>query len=120
MIRGKEGTKVKLTVLRGNTIQFYNVVRGTIPLPSLDAAYMIEPETGYIKLNKFSETTYQEFMHAMETMQKQGMQKLILDLRDNGGGFINQAVNIADEFLDDNKLIVYTQGTNIPKQGIQG
>ncbi|HEX2608980.1 MAG TPA: S41 family peptidase [Flavisolibacter sp.] len=116
MIRGKGGTKVKLTVLRGATLQYYDVVRGTIPLPSLDAAYMIEPGTGYIKLNKFSETTYTEFMQAMEDLQKKGMQKLILDLRDNGGGFISQAVNIADEFIDGEKLIVYTQGTNISKQ----
>jgi carboxyl-terminal processing protease len=116
MIRGAGGSKVKLTVLRGNTIQFYQVTRGTIPLPSLDASYMMEPGTGYIKLNKFSETTYTEFMQAMERLQKQGMQKLILDLRDNGGGFISQAVNIADEFLDDNKLIVYTEGTNIKRQ----
>ena len=116
MIRGASGSKVKLTVLRGNTVQYYDVVRGTIPLPSLDAAYMLEPGTGYIKLNKFSETTYREFMQSMETLQKQGMQKLVLDLRGNGGGFISQAVNIADEFLDDNKLIVYTEGTNIKRQ----
>lgn len=116
MIRGKGGTKVKLTVLRGSTIQYYDVIRGSIPLPSLDAAYMLEPATGYIKLNKFSETTFAEFMDAMERLQKAGMQKLILDLRDNGGGFINQAVNIADEFLDGDKLIVYTEGTNIKKQ----
>lgn len=116
MIRGAGGSKVKLTVLRGNTIQYYHVTRGTIPLPSLDAAYMIEPGIGYIKLNKFSETTYKEFMRAMEDLKKQGMQKLMLDLRDNGGGFITQAVNIADEFLDDNKLIVYTEGTNIKRQ----
>jgi len=65
MIRGESGSKVKLTVLRGSTVQFYDVVRGTIPLPSLDASYMLEPGTGYIKLNKFSETTYAEFMRAM-------------------------------------------------------
>jgi carboxyl-terminal processing protease len=116
MIRGKGGTTVKLTILRGNTIQYYNVIRGTIPLPSLDAAYMMDATTGYIKLNKFSETTYREFMQSMEELQKHGMQKLILDLRDNGGGFISQAVNIADEFLDGDKMIVYTQGTNIQKQ----
>jgi carboxyl-terminal processing protease len=116
LIRGKEGTKVKLTVLREKTIQYYQVVRGTIPLPSVDAAYMITPNTGYIKLNKFSETSYSEFMDAMISLQKQGLQKLILDLRDNGGGFVKQAVNIADEFLDDNKLIVYTQGANVPKE----
>lgn len=116
MIRGADGTKIKLTVLRGNTIQYYEVVRGEIPLPSLDAAYMLDATTGYVKLNKFSETTYKEFMQAMEDLQKHGMQKLVLDLRDNGGGFVSQAVDIADEFLDDNKLIVYTQGTNVPKQ----
>ena len=116
MIRGESGSKVKLTVLRGSTVQFYDVVRGTIPLPSLDASYMLEPGTGYIKLNKFSETTYAEFMRAMEDLQKKGMQKLVLDLRGNGGGFITQATNIADEFLDGNKLIVYTEGTNIKRQ----
>src|SRR5215211_1080296 len=116
MIRGAGGSKVKLTVFRDNTIQYYDVTRGTIPIPSLDASYMLEPTIGYIKLNKFSETTYSEFMRAMEELQKKGMQKLILDLRGNGGGFITQATNIADEFLDSDKLIVYTEGTNIKRQ----
>ncbi len=116
MIRGKGGTTVKLTVLRGNTIQYYNVVRGTIPLPSMDAAYMLNANTGYIKLNKFSETTYKEFMQAMENLQARGMQGLMLDLRGNGGGLMSQATNIADEFLDGDKLIVYTEGTNTPKR----
>jgi len=112
MIRGEAGTKVKLTVLRNNTIQYFYVTRGTIPLPSLDAAYMMDNQTGYIKLNKFSETTYKEFMRAMEELQGKGMKNLMLDLRGNGGGLISQAVAIADEFLDGDKLIVYTQGTN--------
>jgi carboxyl-terminal processing protease len=116
MIRGREGSKVKLTIVRGNTTQFFEVVRGSIPLPSLDAAYMLDGSTGYIKLNKFSRTTYGEFMEAMQSLKKQGLQKLILDLRNNGGGFIDQAVNIADEFLDNNKLIVYTKGVNVPKE----
>jgi len=116
LIRGKEGSKVKLTVLRDNTIQFYSVVRGTIPLPSLAATYMVDGTTGYIKLSKFSESTYREFMQAMENLKNIGMQKLILDLRDNPGGFVDKATNIADEFLDGDKLIVYTQGANIPKQ----
>ncbi len=116
MIRGAGGSKVKLTVVRDATVQYYDVTRGTIPLPSLDAAYMVQPGTGYIKLNKFSETTYSEFMKAMEDLQKKGLQKLILDLRGNGGGFISQATNIADEFLDGDKLIVYTEGTNIKRQ----
>lgn len=116
MIRGEGGTKVKLTVLRGTTSQFFYVTRGTIPLPSLDASYMLDSITGYIKLNKFSETTYQEFMQAMENLQQQHMQNLVLDLRGNGGGLVNQATNIADEFLDGDKLIVYTEGTNTPRR----
>jgi carboxyl-terminal processing protease len=116
MIRGEEGTKLKLTVIRGNTTQYYYVIRGKIPLPSLDASYMVDATTGYIKLNKFAETTYREFMQAMENLKNQGMQKLILDLRDNPGGFVEQATDIADEFLDDDKLIVYTQGANVPRQ----
>ena len=116
IIRGKAGSKVKLTVLRDNTIQYLYVVRGTIPLPSMDAAYMVDSKTGYIKINKFSETTYKEFMQAMEKLQSQKMQSLILDLRGNGGGLLSQATAIADEFLDGDKLIVYTQGTNTVKQ----
>ncbi|HEX6333969.1 MAG TPA: S41 family peptidase [Flavisolibacter sp.] len=116
MIRGESGSKVILTIKRNGTVRNIEVTRGRIPLPSLEAAYMIDNSTGFIKLSKFSETTYQEFMEAMENLKKSGMQKLILDLRDNGGGFISQAVSIADEFLDDKKLVVYTQGTNIPKQ----
>jgi carboxyl-terminal processing protease len=77
---------------------------------------MIDKNTGYIKLNKFSENTYAEFMDALEDLKKQGLQKLILDLRGNGGGLMDQAVQIADEFLDDNKLIVYTEGTNIRRR----
>jgi carboxyl-terminal processing protease len=116
LIRGKSGSQVKLTVLRDQTTQFLYVKRGTIPLPSMDAAYLLDSTAGYIKLNKFSETTYKEFMGAMEDLQKRGMKSLVLDLRGNGGGLLSQATAIADEFLDGDKLIVYTQGTNIPKQ----
>lgn len=115
MIRGAGGTKVKLTIFRNNTTQYFYVTRGTIPLPSLDAAYMLDSVTGYIKLNKFSETTYREFMQAMDSLQKCRMKNLVLDLRGNGGGLVNQATDIADEFLDGDKLIVYTEGTNTPK-----
>ena len=116
MIRGEGGTTVKLTILRGNTTQYFNVVRGTIPLPSLDAAYMLDAATGYIKLSKFSSTTYKEFMQAMEALQKKNMKALVLDLRNNGGGLMDQATAIADEFLDGDKLIVYTEGTNTPRR----
>jgi carboxyl-terminal processing protease len=110
LIRGEAGTKVKLSVLRNSALRDYFVTRGTIPIPSMDAAYMIDSITGYIKLNKFSETTYKEFMGAMENLHAKGMKALILDLRGNGGGLVNQATNIADEFIDSDKLIVYTQG----------
>jgi len=116
LIRGKSGSNVQLKIVRGTALQTVNVTRGRIPLPALDAGYMVDATTGYLKLNKFSETTYKEFMEGMEILKKAGMQKLILDLRGNGGGYVQQAVNIADEFLDSNKLIVYTQGSNIEKK----
>ena len=114
-LRGTNGSNVLIAVLRGKSIQKIKITRGIIPLYSLDASYMLNNTTGYIKLNKFSETTYQEFMGAMEKLQKQNMQKLVLDLRDNGGGIADQAINIADEFLDQDKLIVYMQGEHFPK-----
>src|SRR5437762_4688369 len=77
---------------------------------------MIDKTTGYIKLNKFSETTYEEFMDAMNDLQKQGVKKLVLDLRGNGGGLMNEAIEIADEFIDGNKLIVYTEGMNTKRR----
>ena len=86
------------------------------PIPSVEASYMIDATTGFIKLNKFSESTYQEFMDAMHELKTQKMNSLILDLRGNGGGLMSQAVNIADEFLDGDKLIVFTKGTNSDKQ----
>lgn len=116
MIRGRAGSEVKLTVIRNEARQIIAVTRGRIPLPAVDATYMVNKTTGYLKLNKFSETTYREFMQGMEKLKAAGMQSLILDLRGNGGGYVTQAVNIADEFLDDEKLIVYTQGTNIEKK----
>ncbi|MES1217768.1 MAG: S41 family peptidase, partial [Bacteroidota bacterium] len=116
LIRGERNSKVILEILRGKQLQTIPVTRGTIPVPSVDAAYMIDKMTGYIKLNKFGETTYEEFMQSMEQLQREGLQQLILDLRGNGGGFMNEAVDIADEFLDNDKLIVYTDGVNSPKR----
>ena len=116
MIRGDRGSKVKLTIKRGNTIQDFSITRGTIPLPSVDASYMMGDSTGYIKINKFSEKTYREFMQSLENLRNQGLNQLILDLRGNGGGLMSEAVSIADEFLDGDKLIVSTEGTNAPKR----
>jgi len=115
-IRGKRGSKARLEILRDNKIQTITVTRGTIPLPSLVASYMIDKSTGYIKLNKFTDQSYEEFMTAMEALKKQGLQSLIFDLRGNGGGFMNEAVDMADEFLDGDKLIVYTEGLNSKKR----
>lgn len=116
IIRGEQGSKTILHIMRDQKISDVPVIRSMIPVSSVDASYLIDKKTGYIKLNKFSEHTYVDFMQSLEALQKQGMQELILDLRGNGGGFMNEAVDIADEFLDDNKLIVYTQGINSRKQ----
>lgn len=115
MLRGEAGTKVTTTLLRGGQEKKIVIERGIIPLTTVDAAYIIQPSVGYIKLNKFSRKSYEEFMEALEKLQKQGMKKLILDLRGNGGGILDDAVQIADEFLDDNKLIVYTKGAHTDK-----
>ncbi len=114
-LRGPVNSEALITVLRNHQTKNIKIIRGNIPLYSLDAAYMINANTGYIKLNKFSETTYHEFMAAMDKLKQQHMQQLILDLRDNGGGIMQEAVEIADEFLDGDKLIVYTQGVHSPR-----
>jgi carboxyl-terminal processing protease len=116
MVRGERGSKAVLQILRGNQQISATVTRDMIPVSSVDAAYMINKETGYIRLNKFSDHTYADFMTLLESLKKAGMQKMILDLRGNGGGFMNEATDIADEFLDDNKLIVYTKGINSPRE----
>lgn len=116
LLRGPGGSQVQVSMLRNGTAMPFTIKRGTIPLPSLDAAYMMDSATGYIRLNKFAETTYEEFMQSLEELQKNKMQNLILDLRDNGGGILQEAVQIADEFLDSDKLIVYTQGSKMPKE----
>ncbi len=115
LLRGPAGSQVKVTMIRDGKQFKTDITRGTIPLYSVDAAYMIDKESGYIHLNKFSSTTYEEFMHALETLKANGMKKLIFDLRDNGGGILGEAVDIVDEFIDEEKLIVYTQGASQPK-----
>ena len=116
LLRGPRGAKVSVSVLRNHALVPITITRGAIPLFSLDAAYMVNDSIGYIRLNKFSETTYREFMQAVEKLQAKGMTSLIFDLRDNGGGILTEATNIADEFLDGNKLITYTEGAHSPKR----
>ena len=116
LIRGESGTIAKLDILRGGKPMVIDVTRGSIPTPSLVASYMIDRSTAYIKLDKFTSTSYREFMESMEALKKQGMNSLIFDLRGNGGGYMDQAIEIVDEFLSGDKLVVYTQGTNSPKK----
>ena len=94
----------------------FKIIRDQIPIHSLDAAYMATPNTGYIRLNRFGATTHQEFVEAVKKLKKQGMKNLILDLQGNGGGYLNSSIEIADELLDDKKLIVYTQGRKMPRE----
>jgi carboxyl-terminal processing protease len=114
--RGQANSTARLQILRNNKPLAINVSRGNIPVTSVDAAYMINKTTGYIKLNKFTDNSYEEFMTALEALKKTGMTALIYDLRGNGGGFMNEAVDMVDEFLDGDKLIVYTEGLNSKKR----
>ena len=116
LIRGNDGSSVILQISRQNNLKNVTITRGRIPLPSLDAAYMIDSITGYIKLNKFSETTHEEFSRSLEELQAKGLKKLVLDLRGNGGGLLIEAIDIADDFLDEDKLIVYTEGENVKRR----
>ena len=116
LLRGAGGSKANILILRNGNQKQISITRGMIPLYSLDAAYMIADTIGYIRLNRFSETTYDEFMTATQDLKKKGMKSMILDLRDNGGGILTEATNIADEFLSDDKLITYTEGEHSPKK----
>ena len=115
IFRGPADSKVKVKFLRAGKMQEVTITRGNIPISSVDAAYMIAPKVGFIRLNKFAERTYEEFMTELEKLQAQKMENLILDLRGNTGGLMKEAVDMADEFLSDNKLIVYTEGENTPR-----
>jgi len=116
-LMGSRGTQVKITVKRKGSKKLldYMVIRDRIPIKSLDAAYLIDKSIAYIKLNRFSATTLQEYSEAITHLQNKGATELILDLRDNGGGYLSAATDLADEFLDGDKMIVYTEGSNNPK-----
>jgi len=111
-LRGPKGTKVHLTIVRrGVTDPLpFTVKRDKIPIFSLDAAYLIQPHTGYIRINRFAATTGEEFLQALKKLQAQGMKDLILDLQGNGGGYLNAAIDLANQFLNQKELIVYTEG----------
>lgn len=109
-LKGEEGSKVTLTVFRKSENKKFNVdlTRDVVPIKSVDAAVMVDTKTGYIKINRFAETTYDEFHKGLLELKKKGAKSLIIDVRDNGGGYLEKAVEIADELLNDNKLIVKT------------
>ena len=111
-LRGAKGSEVKLTIVRRgvNEPLYFTVKRDKIPILSLDASYMIQPQTGYIRINRFGATTPEEFLKALKQLQKKGMKDLILDLQGNGGGYLNAAIDLANEFLQQKDLIVYTEG----------
>lgn len=111
-LKGLKGTKVNVGVLRKDVEELipFTIERDNIPLYSIDVSYMINSNTGYIRISRFARTTHEEFSEAVINLLGSGMQKLILDLRGNGGGYLNATVKITDEFLSDNELIVYTKG----------
>ena len=111
-LRGPKDSEVKLTIVRRGVDDslYFTVKRDKIPILSLDAAYMIQPKTGYIRINRFGATTAEEFTTALKGLQKKGMKDLILDLQGNGGGYLNAAIDLANEFLQQKELIVYTEG----------
>lgn len=117
-LKGTKGTMVTVTVKRRNNSELmdFKIIRDKIPIYSLDASFMVDKKTGYIRLNRFGATTADEFRQAFKDLQKQGMSQLILDLESNGGGYMNAAIEIADEFLPSKKCIVYTEGLHSPRQ----
>ena len=117
-LKGKRGTEVKVSIFRrgGEGLIDFIIIRDVIPTYSIDIAYMPTVTIGYIKVSKFSATTYDEFIEAVKKLKNQGLKNLILDLRGNTGGYLQAAIDITDEFLKEEKLIVYTEGGNQPRE----
>jgi carboxyl-terminal processing protease len=115
---GEKGSKVDVAIKRPGVDErlHFTIKRDKIPIHSRDAAYMADENVAYIKLNRFAQTTNEEFTEAVSELKKQGANSLILDLRNNGGGYLDQAIQLADEFLDDQKLIVYTEGMHVERE----
>lgn len=116
-LKGKKGTKVYLKILRKHEKELlsFEIIRDQIPLFSVDASFMLTDNIGYIKISKFAKTTQIEFKKAVTRLRKLGMQKIVVDLRGNGGGYMDAAIKLSDEFLDEKKLIVFTKGKARPK-----
>lgn len=121
MLRGKKGTKVKLGVVRRGVkgVLTFVVTRAKIPVHTINASYMIRPNVGYIRIESFGMKTHDEFMSAVDSLKKKGMKTLLLDLQDNGGGYLQSAVQISNEFLKNNDMIVYTEGRRARRQNFK-
>ncbi|MBN1117509.1 MAG: S41 family peptidase [Bacteroidales bacterium] len=117
LLRGDKGTKVTISVLRRNVNELldFEIIRDKIPIFSIDASYMLSENTGYIKINRFSATTMEEFHTAANSLIQQNALNLVIDLTNNGGGYLDAAVKLSDEFLTEGSLIVYTEGLHSPK-----
>ncbi len=117
-LRGDKGTQVTVEIYRKGqkNLLEYTITRDKIPIHSVDASYMATPSTGYIKINRFSRTTMSEYAEAMGKLQASGMKNLILDLRNNTGGYLDVAISLADEFLKQGELVVYTEGRRNPRR----
>lgn len=116
LMKGPKGTKVKITVNRDGTLIPFEITRDKIPVNCVDAAFMVDDRTGYMKLSKFTRTTYMEFAEATEKLLSKGMKRLIFDLRDNTGGYFDQALLLSNEFLQRGEGIVYMEGLHRPRQ----
>lgn len=116
-LKGPKDTKVKLGILRygSDKVQYFTVTRGDIPVKSITATYMLDKETGYIRIKNFGETTYSDLLIALAKLSQEGFSNLVIDLRDNTGGYLQSAVQMVNEFLPKNRLIVYTQGRKSPR-----
>ena len=116
-LRGKKGTNVTIKVKRPSVPDLitFRITRDNIPVHSIDASYMLDEQTGYLRISRFGAKTHDEMMDALHELKKQGMTQLIMDLSDNGGGYLNAAIDMCNEFLDRNQLMVYTEGENSPR-----
>ncbi len=116
-LRGPKGSKVTIKVMRHGVPELitFRITRDNIPLYSIDAKYMMDEKTGYLRISRFGAKTYEEMMEALSDLKKQGMTQAIIDLSDNGGGYLNAAIDMCNEFLERGQLMVYTEGENSPR-----
>ncbi|MDR1758729.1 MAG: S41 family peptidase [Bacteroidales bacterium] len=120
-LRGKKGTKVELDIQRRGfaNLYHYSIVRDVIPTYTVDVSYLLDPRTGYIKINQFGSSTADEFRRALDKLQQQGMARLVIDLRGNSGGYLDAAIQICDELLPSGNLIVYTEGAKVRPEKVK-